>query len=96
MLVESNPIFSHYVSEWYKYSGVHECFSGVEFVPGNKYKLVEMGYGKSSKPSKLFGVIPWHKSLGNTYNVLVCTCNSLLPLCYSSKSLFNKYWTKCA
>lgn len=95
MLVESNPSFTHYKSEWYQYCGKFECLNGVDFVPGNKYRLLETGYANSSKKNKLFGVVPYRKSLGMTYNVIVCTSKFAFPLCYSSEDAFNKYWTKC-
>lgn len=95
MLVESNAFFSHYKSEWYQYRGKLECINDVDFVPGNKYRLVEMGYANSSKKEKLFGIVPWRKSLGMTYNVIVCTSKFAFPLCYSSEDSFKKYWTKC-
>lgn len=95
MLVESNPSFTHSKSEWYRYNGKLECLNGVDFVPGNKYRLVETGYANSSKKEKLFGVVPWRKHLGMTYNVIVCTSKFAFPVCYSSEGAFKKYWTKC-
>lgn len=95
MIVESNPSFTHYKSKWYRYRGKLECLNGVDFVPDNKYRLVETGYANSSKKEKLFGIVPWRKSLGMTYNVIVCTSKFAFPLCYSSEDAFKKYWTKC-
>lgn len=96
MLVESNPTLSHYVSEWYQYTGKNECFDCIEFVSGNKYRLVELGYGTSNRTRKLLGVFPYRKSCGTTYNVVVCTPRFVVPICYSSENAFRKFWTKCA
>ena len=95
MIVESNPCFTHYVSEWYQYCGKLDNINDVDFVPGNKYRLVEMGYANSSKKEKLFGIVPYRKNLGMTYNVIVCTSKFVFPVCYSSEDAFKKYWTKC-